>query len=114
MIKSDKLKTEPSITDIEDKHDIGDEDSAPDIRYIKYCHDLPKKYCCRAMKEGIEDLASLRSLLSVMQARYMREKGWDIDEVDRYWDLYREGKSQEEAEKIVEQERIKSKSIPPM
>jgi hypothetical protein len=30
---------------------------------------------------------------------------WELEEVERYWDLYREGKSQEEAEKIVEQER---------
>ena len=51
---------------------------------------------------------------SSIRYHYLRERGWDIDEVDRYWDLYREGKSQEEAEKIVEQERINSKSIPPM
>jgi hypothetical protein len=146
VINSDGLKREPSTTDIEDKQDIEgkqdikDEDSAPNIRYVKYYQDLPKEYCCRAMKEGVEDrgfieyyryydeycfssydgyplstmrycpycgkeIASLRALFGVMQTRYMREKGWNLDQVYRYWDLYREGKSQEEAERIVEQER---------
>ena len=141
---------EPSVTDLEDKQDIEDESniederlassSPPVIRYKKYYQDLPKKYCCRAMKEGVEDIEfiqycqyydeysfssyhgyplskmmycpycgkeieSLRALRSSIKFNYLRERGWDIDEVDRYWDLFREGKSQEEAERIVEQER---------
>ena len=144
--KSDGLKREPSTTDIEDKQDIEgkqdikDEDSAPNIRYVKYYHDLPKEYCCRAMKEGIEDIGfiqycerfaeysfassdgyplrrmrycpycgkeirTLRFLFSNTRHRYVNEMDWELEEVERYWDLYREGKSQEEAEKIVEQER---------
>ncbi len=141
----------PSKTQ-EDRQDAEDQDSAPHIRYRKYCHDLPKEYCCDSMKRGIEglefieyyqyydeysfssyngyplatmrycpfcgkEIPSLRSLFGVMKTQYMRERGWDLDQIYRYWGLYRRGKSQEEAERIVEQEkieRIKSKSIPPM
>ena len=120
--------------------DLGSEQSAPDVRYKKYYHDLPTQYCCRAMREGVEDLEfiqyceyydeysfssyhgyplrrmrycpycgkereSLRSLFSIMKQHYKREKGWKLEDVERYWGLYREGKSQGEAEKIVEQER---------
>ncbi len=59
------------------------------------------RYCPYCGKE----IESLRALRSSIRYHYLRERGWDIDEVDRYWDLYREGKSQEEAERIVEQER---------
>ena len=144
----------PSKTQ-EDRQDAEDQDSAPHIRYRKYCHDLPKEYCCDSMKRGIEGLGfieyyqyydeysfssyngyplatmrycpfcgkeipSLRSLFGVMKTQYMRERGWDLDQIYRYWGLYRRGKSQEEAERIAEQEkierieRIKSKSRPPM
>ncbi len=139
----------------EDTQDAEGEDSAPHIRYIKYYHDLPKEYCCRAMREGVEDLEfiqycerfdeysfssyhgyplrvmtycpycgkeieSLRALASVVECRYCEEKGWEVEEFERYWGLYRKGRSQEEVEGIVEQERgveeerIKSKSTPPM
>jgi hypothetical protein len=120
--------------------DLGGKQSAPEGTYKKYFHDLPKEYCCKGMREGIEEIEfiqycayydeysfssydgypltvmrycpycgkeieSLRALLSVIQFRYMKEKGWEIEDVDRYWGLFREGKSQEEAERIVEQER---------
>ena len=125
---------------MDEKQDMGDEQSNPDVRYIKYYHDLPKQYCCRAMREGVEEIEfiqyyeyydeysfssydgyplskmrycpycgkeilSLRALFSVIKYDYLEEKGWKLSEVDRYWDLYRQGKSQEEAERIVEQER---------
>ncbi len=139
LTESNGLKGEPSTTDIEDQ------DLAPAIRYVKYYQDLPKEYCCRAMREGVEDLefieyyqyydeylfssydgypmarmrycpycgkeiASLRALASVLESRYCGKKGWEVEEFERYWDLYRGGKSQEEAERIVEQER---RSLPP-
>ena len=125
--------------------DIENGQSAPEGTYKKYCHDLPKEYCCRGMREGVEDLQfieyyeyydeysfssydgypltkmrycpycgkeieSLRALFGVVKQRYMREKGWDVEDVERYWDLFREGKSQGEAEGVVEQER---KSLSP-
>ena len=118
----------------------GNEQSKPVIRYIKYDHDIPKQYCCRAMREGIEEIefieycerfdeytfssyngypfsrmrycpycgkeiASLRPLFSVKYDHYLYKKKWQVEEIERYWDLYRQGKSQEEAERIVEQER---------
>ena len=40
--------------------DLESGQSAPDVKYIKYCHlegprpqDLPKQYCCRAMQERV-------------------------------------------------------------
>ena len=128
-----------------EKQDVGDEESNPDVRYKKYYHDTPKQYCCRAMREGIEDIEfiqycerfdeysfssyngylltvmsycpycgkeieSLLPLFSIKYSYYLREKGWEVDEIDRYWDLYREGRSEEEAERIVEQERESSPS----
>jgi hypothetical protein len=125
---------------MDEKPDRGDEQSNPDVRYIKYDHDIPKQYCCRAMQEGIEDIEfiqyyerfdeysfssyhgyplsrlrycpycgeeilSLRFLFSVKYHHYLYEKEWEVEEINRYWDLYRQGKSEEEAEEIVEQER---------
>jgi hypothetical protein len=122
---------------MDEKPDMGDD---PDVGYIKYYHDIPKEYCCRAMQEGIEDIEfiqycerfdeytfssyngyalsrlrycpycgkeipTLRFLFSVRKADYRKEKGWKLNEVERYWDLYRQGTSEEEAERIVEQER---------
>jgi hypothetical protein len=121
-----------------------DEQSNPDVRYIKYDEDIPQQYCCMAMQEGIEDIEfiqycerfdeytfssyhgyplsrlrycpycgkeipTLRFLYSDRKADYQDKKGWKLDEVERYWDLFRQGKSEEEAEEIVEQER---KDIP--
>ena len=37
-----------------EKPDVGDEESNPDVRYVKYDHDLPKQYCCTEMQKGIE------------------------------------------------------------
>ena len=120
--------------------DIENEQSAPEVRYKKYFHDLPKEYCCRGMREGVEEIEfiqyykwfdeysfssydgypltalsycpycakeiqSLRPTFSFMKQHYLREKGWEVEDVERYWGLYREGKSQGEAEGIVEQER---------
>ena len=122
---------------MDEKPDMGGD---PDVRYIKYYHDIPKQYCCRAMKEGVEgiefiqyyerfdeytfssyngyalsklrycpycgtEIESLRALFIVKKHRYRKEKGWRLGEVERYWEFYRQGKSEEEAEKIVEQER---------
>ena len=122
---------------MDEKPDAGGD---PDVRYIKYDHDIPKEYCCMAMQRGIEELGfieycerfdeyafssydgypfsrlrycpycgkeipTLRFLYSVRKDDYRREKGWKLYEVERYWDLFRQGKSEEEAEKIVEQER---------
>jgi hypothetical protein len=116
------------------------------IGYKKYYHDIPKQYCCRAMREGVEgiefiqycerfdeytfssyngyalsrlrycpycgkEIPTLRFLYTVRKADYQDEKGWKLDEVERYWDLYRQGKSEEEAERIVEQERTESKEV---
>ena len=118
---------------------VGDEESNPDVRYVKYYHDIPKQYCCTEMQEGIEEIefiqycerfdeytfssyhgyplsklrycpycgkeiATLLPLFSIKYSYYLREKGWEIEEIDRYWDLYRQGKSEEETERIVEQE----------
>ena len=123
-----------------DAQDAEGGDSAPDISYVKYYHDLPEEYCCDAMKRGVEELgfieyyhyyneysfsswdgyplstmmycpycgkerASLRALLSLVKTRYMRDRGWSLDHVYRYWGLYRRGRSQEEAEGVVERER---------
>ncbi|MGH9058490.1 MAG: hypothetical protein ACRDZY_03090 [Acidimicrobiales bacterium] len=117
-----------------------DEQSNPGVRYVKYDHDIPKQYCCRAMREGVEDIEfiqycerfdeysfssyhgyplanlsycpycgteihSLRALFSVKRYRYRKEKGWRLGEVERYWELYRQGKSEKEAERVVEQEK---------
>ena len=129
---------------MDNTQDLKSEELAPDVRYKKYYHDRPKQYCCRAMREGVEDLEfiqycedydeysfssyngylltvmsycpycgkeieSLKPLFSFTKHHYMKEKEWSLDDVERYWGLYRKGKSQEEAEKIVEQER---KSVP--
>ena len=130
---------------MDEKQDIEDEQSVPEGTYKKYYHDLPKEYCCRAMREGVEDfefiqyyewfdeysfssydgypltmmrycpycgkeIESLRSTFSFMKRHYKKEKGWEVEDVERYWGLFREGKSQEEAEGILEQER---ESLPP-
>ena len=126
-------------TDMETDIDTNMEEEAY-IGYKKYYHDIPKEYCCRAMREGVEDIEfiqycerfdeytfssyngyalstmrycpycgkeilSLRFLYIVRKDEYQREKGWELDQVERYWDLFRQGKSEEEAEKIVKQER---------
>ena len=41
---------------MEEKQDIGDEQSKPDVIYIKYYHDLPKQYCCTPIQQAIEEI----------------------------------------------------------
>ena len=53
-----------------------------------------------------KEIESLRALFSVQKHHFYTEKGWEPEDVERYWDFYREGKSREEAERIVEQERL--------
>ena len=81
-----------------------------DLEFIQYCEDYDEysfssydgyplsrmSYCPYCGKE----IESLRSLFSLTKHHYMREKKWDLDDVDQYWGLYRKGKSQEEAERI--------------
>jgi hypothetical protein len=59
------------------------------------------RYCPYCGKE----IQSLRALYSNQKAEYREERGWKLEDVERYWGLFREGKSQAEAEGIVEQER---------
>ena len=42
-------------TDMETDIDTNMEEEAY-IGYKKYYHDIPKEYCCRAMREGVEDI----------------------------------------------------------
>jgi signal transduction protein with GAF and PtsI domain len=60
---------------------------------MRYC-----PYCGR-------EIESLRALLSIMQDHYMRERKWDLDDVERYCALFHGGKSEGEVERIVDEER---------
>ena len=41
---------------MDEKQDIGDEQSKPDVIYKKYYHDLLKQYCCTPIQQAIEDI----------------------------------------------------------
>ena len=91
------------------------QDGIEELEFIQYCERFDEytfssyygyalsrmRYCPYCGKE----IPTLRLLYSNQKADYRKEKGWKLEDVERYWDLFREGKSQEEAEGIVEQER---------
>ena len=87
-----------------------------DIEFIQYCERFDEytfsSYNGYALSIYDEILPLLRqgdTIASILVHRpkdqYQREKGWGLDQVEQYWDLFRQGKSEEEAEKIVEAER---------
>ena len=70
MDKTHELRSE-ELTAFSDEElaDFSDEGLVPDVRYKKYYHDLPKQYCCRAMREGIEDLEFVNTTMSTASPR---------------------------------------------